>query len=119
MEVKMEIKLEPTDIKEGVITNTEAEGYRLIEESVRGEDTYLVFRNFNLQEWLDNNIIPIVKRLLKDSDEMMLYDIVEDMSPEEYIKWKAYRKALRDLPASFSGATRPPKVVWPEKPIKI
>ena len=47
--------------------------------------------------------------LLKNSDLTQLGD-----SPSNAVKWKAYRKLLRDLPTDYSNAD---DVVWPEKPL--
>jgi len=116
MEVKIEIKLTPGDVKENIIDATEGDGYRLMEEAIRGEDTYLIFHQFNFQQWLEDNVRSRRDQLLQDSDKMMLADVAEGLSVEEYAAWKAYRQALRDLPQNFDKITQPVEIVWPEKP---
>jgi len=51
--------------------------------------------------------------LLRASDYTQYPDVQEDMSDEDKLKWKMYRKKLRDFPKNYDELQ---SYEWPEKP---
>jgi len=72
--------------------------------------------DFNKDMWIEKAVDPEVKKRLTESNEMMLYDVVEDMAPEKYQEWKTYRQELRGILDSVSSATKPVEIQWPSEP---
>ena len=66
-----------------------------------------------LTEGLAAQVRRIRLELLRDTDWVFLADVAEDVAPEKIDAYKAYRRALRDLPAQPGF---PLEVEWPVAP---
>lgn len=93
-----------------LLTFHEQEGNVLIEDRIEGDGrSFLIF--ISKEEWIDSVVRPERDKLLRESDFLMLQDIVDDLTPAEYIEIKTYRQALRDAPNNNG--------VFPVKPAKV
>ena len=67
--------------------------------------------------WSDNAPVRAFKRLRRERNEKLVetdYYANSDVTMSDDMK--AYRKALRDLPASYNNTTVLQTITWPNKP---
>mgnify|MGYP006433519293 FL=1 len=64
-------------------------------------------------EEIDEYVRPKRDRLLNRSDNRVRADMWEDSTAQKKSEWKAYRKALRDMPDTVADPKTP---VWPTPP---
>ena len=67
--------------------------------------------------WSDNAPVRAFKRLRRERNEMLQetdFYACSDVTMSDDMK--AYRKALRDLPATLNNTTVLQTITWPEKP---
>ena len=67
--------------------------------------------------WADNAPVRAFKRLRRERNEKLVEtDFYANSDVTMSDDMKAYRKALRDLPASYNDSTVVGTITWPEKP---
>ena len=67
--------------------------------------------------WSDNAPVRAFKRLRRERNEKLVEtDFYANSDVTMSDDMKAYRKALRDLPASYNDSTVVDTITWPEKP---
>ena len=67
--------------------------------------------------WSDNAPVRAFKRLRRERNEKLVEtDFYANSDVTMSDDMKAYRKALRDLPASYNDSTVVGTITWPEKP---
>ena len=67
--------------------------------------------------WSDNAPVRAFKRLRRErNDKVVETDFYANSDVTMSDDMKAYRKALRDLPASYNDSTVVGTITWPEKP---
>lgn len=83
-----------------------------IVQIVKDDDKYQKLCESNLE-----HIRAVRDKLLSETDFVFCGDILEQVSEEDVVKWKEYRRKLRDFPTHETTDILSPQ--WPEKPTLV